>query len=390
MTKKTLVPRSRRRRRYCDRNVDYDLGPVRGHGRRAHQQGGAQVDYADGSGDGQGGAGAEGRDVGVCVGGDRGVAGGGRRPGQKGDLLAKLDSTRYRANRDQAYAAQKAAASQVEMVRANLEQARRTYDRTVKLHQQELVSDEALENARTQVEALEAQLQSAVDDVGRAGANLRLTSDDVSKTVLRAPIDGIIISLKKEIGEIVMGSQLTRDVIMTVADMSKMEIVVEVDENDVPDLRLGQTARITVDAFPDQKFEGTVTQIANSAKVVGFGTQEETTSFDVTVTLRGDVSAIRPGMSATADIETATHDDVLAVPIQCLTMRDPEADPEKDLAHVRSDKLKDVVFKVADNRSALAVVTTGIASEFDMEIAGKPSPKATKWCAVRIRRSTRT
>ncbi|MCB1009386.1 MAG: efflux RND transporter periplasmic adaptor subunit, partial [Acidobacteria bacterium] len=181
---------------------------------------------------------------------------------------------------------------------------------------------------------------------------------------------GTVIAMNKEVGEIAMGSQLTRDVIMTVADMSAMELVVDVDEADVPDVKLHQAAEVEVDAFPNEKFKGVVTAISKSPKVEGVGTQTEATEFEVTVTLTDDIEKLLPGMSATAKITTDTREQVLAVPIQCLTMRDPNADPKKSVEQTLVKDLKDVVFKVKDGRARMAQVTTGISSDFEMEIEG--------------------
>lgn len=290
---------------------------------------------------------------------------------KKGELLCALDSTRYQASRDQLAAAKTAAGSQVRLARANMEQARRDVARAIKLHQEDLISDAELETAQTKTEVMEATLKSSRDRLRESVAGLRLAGDDLSKTMLSSPIDGVIIALNKEVGEIVMGSQLTRDIIMTVADLSAMELVVEVDENDVPDLKVGQAAGVEVDAFPKEEFHGSVTAIANSAKVKGRGTQEETTSFDVTITLTGDVSRLRPGMSATTKITTQTRQDVLALPIQCLTMRDPNADPGKSITLNRTDNLRDVVFRMLDGEAKMLLVTTGISSEFDIQVEGE-------------------
>ena len=189
--------------------------------------------------------------------------------------------------------------------------------------------------------------------------------------------EGISIKVlyeNKEAGEMVVGSGFTRDVIMTVADLSMMEVEVEVDESDVPDVKIGQPAKVIVDAFPKAKFEGAVTAIANSAMIAAVGTQEETTSFNVTIRLSGDIARLRPGMSGTAEIVTATKTDVLAVPIQCLTMRDPEADPNKPVSMLRADLLKEVVFTATDGRAAMVQVTIGISSDFDMAIEGELEP----------------
>ncbi len=293
---------------------------------------------------------------------------------KKGDLLVELDSTRYRATRDGHAASVTAARAQHKLAQVNLEQAKRDYQRAKNLHREGLTSQAEVEAAKTQLEAQEARVRSARDDVRRASAQLRLAGDDVSKTVLKAPIDGVIIALDKEAGEMVVGSGFTRDVIMTLADLAAMEVQVEVDENDVPQVKLGQRAKVMVDAFPKREVEGKVMAIANSATVSALGTQEETTSFDVTIRLTGDLNGLRPGMSATAEIVTATKEDVLSVPIQCLTMRDPNADPKTPVGMMRADKLEEVLFTSEGGRAALMTVTTGISSDFDMEIEGEVEP----------------
>ncbi len=292
----------------------------------------------------------------------------------KGDLLVELDSTRYRATRDGYGAAVTAVQSQLKLAKINLEQAKRDYNRLKSLHEQGLASKADVEAGQTKLDAQQAGVRSTANEVRRATAQLRLAGDDVAKTVLNSPIEGVIVALNKEVGEMVVGSGFTRDVIMTVADLSAMEVQVEVDENDVPNVKVGQQAEVGVDAFPKRKFEGKVTAIANSAKVKAVGTQEETTSFDVTILLTGSLAGLRPGMSGTADIVTATRSDVLSVPIQCLTMRDPKADPKTSVGMMRSDQLKEVVFVVEAGRASMLPVTTGISSDFDMEVMGAIAP----------------
>ena len=291
-----------------------------------------------------------------------------------GDLLVELDSTRYKATRDGYGAAVTAAQSQLKLARINLEQARRDLERVQSLHAQGLTSKAEVEAAQTKLDAQHAVVRSAQDDVQRAAAQLRLAGDDVSKTVLRSPIDGVIIALNKEAGEMVVGSGFTRDVIMTVADLSAMEVLVEVDENDVPHVKRDQKATVTVDAFPKDKLEGVVTAIANSAKVKAAGTQEETTSFEVSIRLTAPLAGVRPGMSATAEIVTASKDGVLSVPIQCLTMRDPAADAQQSVSMMQADRLEEVLFPVEGGRATLVPVETGISSDFDIEVKAALEP----------------
>ena len=165
-----------------------------------------------------------------------------------------------------------------------------------------------------------------------------------------------------------------------VADLSSMEVQVEVDENDVPNVKLGQKTIVTVDAFPKKEFDGKVMAIANSAKVTAVGTQQETTSFDVTVLLTGSLEGLRPGMSSTAEIVTNTEENVLSVPIQCLTMRDPKADPKKPANMLRADLLEEVVFTTTDGRAAMVPVKTGISSDFDIKIEADLEPGISLVC----------
>jgi len=292
---------------------------------------------------------------------------------KKGRLLIKLDQSRYTAAVDQADAAVRTAMANERLARAQLDQAKKKLDRERKLLKKDLVSQEQYEIVETQYKVSRATREAAAEAVSQAKAALDLTRDELSKTVIKAPADGTISSLDKEIGEIVMGSQLTQDVIMTVADLSAMEVIVEVDENDVPEVKIDDRAVIEVDAFPDIKFEGRVLDISRSAKTKGFGTQDESANFDVKVSILGDVSRLRPGMTASVDVEVETKKEVLAVPIQCITMRDPSKkdDEQGKVDRVKEEDLKEVVFHVTDGAAKMVLVETGISSEYEIEISGE-------------------
>ncbi|HEX9652283.1 MAG TPA: hypothetical protein VGA99_01100, partial [bacterium] len=211
--------------------------------------------------------------------------------------------------------------------------------------------------------------------------------------------------LNKEEGEIALGSQFQADVIMTVADLTRMEMVAEIDENDVVLVSLSDSAAIEVDALPDERYHGLVSEIAHTATTRGLGTQEEVTNFDVKISISGNVERLRPGMSATVDIRTDTHNAVLFVPIQAITMREPvdttstvgefskktwrrkkgstrDANAEmwgggnSDGAAQNNDKsdgaekekMVQVVFVVQDGKAVMKPVDTGISSEKNVEI----------------------
>jgi HlyD family secretion protein len=226
-----------------------------------------------------------------------------------GQLLVELDRTRYDASLERAK-------SDLKSAQANLKIAENELKRVKDLFAQNLTSQSGLETA-------EANQELAESSVDQAQAMLKQAYDDVSKTRLTSPISGTVSKLDKEEGEIALGSQFQADVIMTVANLSRMEMVAEIDENDVVLVSLGDSADIEVDALPDHKFRGTVSEIAHTATTRGLGTQEEVTNFDVKIFITGNVERLRPGMSATVEIKTETHEDVLYVPIQAITMREP-------------------------------------------------------------------
>ena len=293
---------------------------------------------------------------------------------KKGQFLVKLDQSRYLATVDQAGAAVRSAKAAQKLAEANLEQAEKKFVREKEILARKLDSQEQYELIETQYKVAKANVESAQEAVAQAEAALRQANDDLSKTVLSSPVSGTVSSLDKEVGEIVMGSTFTKDVIMTVADLSKMEILVDVDENDVPDVKVGDNAVIEIDAFQKQKFNGKVLDIARAPKSTKSltSTQEESINYEVKVSVDGDVTGLRPGMTASVDIQVKTSKAVLAVPIQCVTMRNPElkGKVEAKTDKAKEEKLKEVAFRVKNGAAQMVPVTTGISSEYEIEIVG--------------------
>jgi HlyD family secretion protein len=308
---------------------------------------------------------------------------------KEGDRVAKdqplvlLDSRRYEASNSQSLAAMRAAAAQVRLAAANADLAAKTRERQTELFKQNMTSKEALDTAETQHDVATATLEAARHAVSQAEAALNVTSDDLSKTLIRSPMDGVITRLPKQEGEMAIGNMFTRDVIMDVSNPNEIEATVDVDEADVASLKIGNAATVKIDALPGKKFDGKVIEIAGSAKINQLGTQEQTVSFEVKVLLSGDTAAIRPGMSATAEIVTATKEDVLQAPIQCVTMRDPEALAKlADKKHKKTggdadlgissdmNKMKEMVFAVRDGRVQPIWVKPGISSDTHIELTG--------------------
>ncbi|MCX6640323.1 MAG: efflux RND transporter periplasmic adaptor subunit, partial [bacterium] len=233
-----------------------------------------------------------------------------------GDLLVALDKEQYEAAMEQSQSSLKSAD-------AALAKAKSEVARIRELHQKGMA-------AQSDLEASEAEFQLRSADLERNQAYLKQSQDQLSKTSIYAPMDGIVSQLNKEPGEIALGAQFSQDIIMTVADLNKMEVEVEVDENDVIHIALQDTAKVRIDAFPDTTFKGLVREIAHTAITRGLGTQEEITNFQVKITLLDLPSGLRPGMSATADIITEVREDALQVPIQCIVLKMPKKEAGKD------------------------------------------------------------
>lgn len=290
---------------------------------------------------------------------------------RRGDLLMKIKPDIYVAQRDRAMAEQSSA-------KASLDRSASEYRRTQELFDKGLISKSDLEQANTVHEVSKAQHD-------QARASLQQSTESLSKTTIYAPMEGIVSQLKVELGERVLGtSQFQGTTVMTVADLSRMEARVDVGENDVILLSVGDTARIEVDAFRERKFTGIVYQIGNTAKSKGVGTQEEVTNFEVRIRVLDKDVILRPGMSMTATIETETRLNVLVVPIQSVTTRsakkmkddqDSKDNEESDeMAAVDSkikhklDKPKEVVFVVEGNVAKMVEVTRGISDDSYTEI----------------------
>lgn len=296
---------------------------------------------------------------------------------RRGQLLVVLDSTKYKAAVDRAMSNKK-------FREASLQKAQSEYKRAFGLYQQNLTSQAELENAEANLKLAESQLDQAKADVKQA-------VDDLSKTRLYSPLAGTVTLVNKEVGEIAVGSMFQADVIMVVSDLSRMEVISEVDENDVVLVSIGDSVNIEVDAIPDAVFLGIVSKIAHTATTRGRGTQEEVTNFEVKIAIIDKEQKLRPGMSSTVDIKTETRRNVLNVPIQAVTVRTErelketdekekskpskskakakeEADDQATANAANKDELIEVVFTVTGGVATAVPVKTGISSEKDIEI----------------------
>jgi len=234
---------------------------------------------------------------------------------EEGKFLAQLDSTRYVAEMEQVQ-------QRVASAKASLSLAKLEKDQQYELYQKKLVSELMYRGA-------EARYEQALSAMRQAEAGLTQAIDNYNKTIVMAPMSGTVTKLNKEVGEMALGSMFQADIILTIADLSEMEVLVDVNENDVVDVALGDTAEIEIDALQDTMFYGRVTEIAHSAKNLQTSALDQVTNFEVKIRILDPPPEIRPGMSAAVDIRTDVHENVLFVPIQSVTMRKPVRLEEK-------------------------------------------------------------
>ncbi len=286
---------------------------------------------------------------------------------KKGQLLVRIKPDAYQAQYESALA-------NIEMANAGLRKSEAEYKRATDLYAKKLISD-------SDKEVADATYLNAKATYDQANASLKQARDTFSKTTIKAPMTGVISQLISELGERVSGSTFTQGTeIMTVADLSTMEARVDVGENDIVMVSKGDTAKIEVDSYPDQKFIGIVTQIANTAKSTGLGTQDQVTNFEVRIRISPPEGVqFRPGMSMSAEIQTETRQNVLTVPIQSVTVRAPKKEkneePKEGEAQLDNgkkkkdeDKLEEVIFVVKDGNAKTVPVKRGISDDIYVEV----------------------
>tara|TARA_B100000427_G_scaffold25485_1_gene18887 strand:+ start:349 stop:1659 length:1311 start_codon:yes stop_codon:yes gene_type:complete len=227
---------------------------------------------------------------------------------KKNQHLISLDRKQLQANVDQVTSSVRSASARVKQDKANKERVERIYE-------QGLASDQELEGAQAAYEISRSQLD-------QARASLLVSQDALDKARLVSPQNGIVTRINKEAGEMAMGGMFSLDVLMIIADLSRMEVIVDVNENDVVSISIGDTSEIEIDAYLDTVFYGVVSEIAHMAETSNFGSQEQVTNFKVKVRMINVPPNIRPGMSATANIITEVRKNSLSIPIQSLTVRE--------------------------------------------------------------------
>jgi HlyD family secretion protein len=300
-----------------------------------------------------------------------------------GDVLLRIDPTQYTSavRRNEAMVQQSRAREA--QARAQLTKAQGDYRRAEQLQQtNELVSAADVENARTQAQVAEQELEAARFAVNQAQAALTESRDQLGKTTIVAPMSGRVTRLNIELGETAVVGTMNNpgSLLLTIADLSVMEAKVEVDETDVPGLTVGDSASVKVDAFPGRAFAGKVTRIGNSSiqPTAGGSTDQQSVDYEVVITLDNPPAELRPDLSATADIVTETRANALSVPILALTVRDREGkkfrvnEDEKEAAEAPRGRGEEEevegVFVVRDGKATWVPVQVGIAGDRYFEV----------------------
>jgi len=317
---------------------------------------------------------------------------------KKGQLILKIRPDSYQALFDQQQAAISTAESVSGQQKASMEKAGQDLKQAEDLFQKKLISQTEMLAAQTTYDAAKSMYQSGLHSIEGAKASSSQARDQLSKTTIYSPLNGVVTVLNSKLGErVVATNQFAGTEVMRVADLNHMQAVVDVNENDVVHVKLGDQAKVSIDAYGDRKFNGTVEQIANTGKTTGSGTQEEVTNFEVKIRLDDHNMRLRPGLSCTADIQTNIVNDVVAVPMQSVTIRtgDSNLSPEEieqkkkiadakekadNNAQVENERLakqaekeeretlKKVVFLKDGGKAKMVQVTTGIADDANIEI----------------------
>lgn len=321
---------------------------------------------------------------------------------KRGDLLVRIKPDFYRAQLEQQEAALASSRAASVLSQARLTKAEQDFKQSNDLYQKQLISDAEFTAAQTNLNVARADFDSSLAQIRRTEGSLDQARDQLAKTTIYAPMEGTISSLTSEVGERVVGTnQFAGTEIMRLANLDAMEVRVRVNENDIVNVKVGDRTLVSVDAFPGRGFEGVVAEISSSALTAGGQNQaaqiiasasDEVTNFLVKVRIKDTDTRLRPGMSATVDIETQTVENVVAVPIQSVTVRaeggktaeqlqqerakeakersgnELEVASERDEARRGREKLQRVVFVKSGDKVAQRPVETGIADNTHIEI----------------------
>ncbi len=323
---------------------------------------------------------------------------------KKGDLLVRVRPDSYKALVEQQEAAISAAKATNLQQKATMMKTEQDFKRAEDLFNKKLISAQEDNAAQAAYDVAKNTYESSLHEIERAQAGSSQARDQLSKTTIYSPIDGTVTVLNSKQGErLVATGQFAGTEVMRVADLGHMEARVDVNENDVVNVKVGDKVEVKVDAYADRKFHGTVYQIGNTGKTTGSGTQEEVTNFEVKIRIEDHDVTLKPALSCTAEIQTNEVKDVVAVPMQAVTIRTGESNlspeeiekkrkkvaqrdkgdnnaefvnerAEKAAQKEEREKLSKVVFLKRGNKAQVAKVTTGISDDTYTEIKSGVQP----------------
>lgn len=286
---------------------------------------------------------------------------------KKGDLILEIDNVRSRATVESLRSASLAVAHDFETSRARLEQARKDFDRASANHKAGITSQSDFDQATTALRTAQAAFEGAQQRVAQSRAELAGGQDSLNKTRILAPMDGVVTAKRIELGETaVIGLQnQPGTVLVTISDMSRVEAEMEVDEASIPTVRTGQAAQVRIDAYPNQLFDGVVTEVGGSPIVQT--NVNEAIKFKVKVMIKNPPSTIKPGLSTQADIFTGNRDQALAIPLQALVMRDIKLKKGETFAP-GAPREEEGVYVMEGGKAVFRALKTGLMGELNVEV----------------------
>src|SRR5215472_13157477 len=299
---------------------------------------------------------------------------------KKGQLLLQIDRTQLAAQAQGKEATLSAMRHDLDAARANAIQAKSDYERAKQNFDAKILAEADYQKAKSNLDAAEATLAATEQRMNSTMADLVASRDSLSKTTVTAPLNGIVTSLPIKEGEVTVvgtmnnaGTQL-----MTVSDMGEVEAVMMVDETSVPQVKLGQKATLSIDAYPNRKFSGTVSEVGSSPilktdpDLDTLVATSEAINFKVKIRLDNPPETIRPGFSVTADIVTGRIDGATAIPIQALVVRDVQSKDKKPSTGGRAET-EEGVYVIKNGKLEFDKVDTGIAGELMIELKKGPT-----------------
>ncbi|MEI6862419.1 MAG: efflux RND transporter periplasmic adaptor subunit [Verrucomicrobiota bacterium] len=288
-------------------------------------------------------------------------------PVKKGELILRIKPDNYKFQVDQAEASVLSAEASLIDNESRLTKAAADFKRNEELYAKQLIAETDYTAAKVAFEGAKAARENAAANITRAKGSLQQAQDQLEKTAIFSPIDGTISFRANELGERVAGTgQYGGADVMRVADLSNMEMRVNINENDIVNVKPGDKARVSIDAFPKRKFDAVVKEIAAAAKTSGSGTQDEVTNFLVKIRILDKDAPLKPGMSASVEVETQTAANVVAVPIQSVTVRTKD-ETAKTIEQAAADRDK----LAAQNKGEGAATAVSLKQQKEQEKADR-------------------